>query len=238
MQTPSIFRCLMLVGATSAALGLSAIAQAGALQLNAYTDPPALPFSIVLGTPTPITTSPGAGAFSGFYGPVSPPTDPIIVWCFELNQPFNFGTLYTDYTQVIDAHAYSGVTAALSELFFAAGGISGATLNNVTSAAFQLAVWEIKYDAGGPYNLAAGNFKVTGGDAGAISQANTWLGALDPTKSDAYTIFEYQSPEHQDFVAGFATPKLVVPEPSPLPLLGAGLAVMMLAMRRRSGKQI
>ena len=43
---------------------------------------------------------------------------------------------------------------------------------------------------------------------------------------------QFTSRDHQDFITP-GTPFLV-PEPSPLPLLGAGLAVKLFAMRRRN----
>ncbi len=173
------------------------------------------------------------GGFIGTWGP-----DTILFWCYELNEYFGFGNAYDDYTATTVADPVAN--AALSELFTEAGGSGGATSTDDKSAAFQLAVWEIKYDTGGPYNLGSGNFKVDFDPANvpnAVTIAQAWLAALSPPQSYTITLLSSPGnadhPGHQDFIMGSALPRLEAPEPSSLPLLGTGVLAMVLAWRGR-----
>jgi hypothetical protein len=184
-------------------------------------------------TPPPAETTVDEGGFTGHIGPnpgPNPPTNPILFWCAELTQTFGFGTVYTDYS-------ISPLTnLILSQLFTEAGGSSGATSTQTKSAGFQLAVWEILFEGGtyGGFDVTQGNFKVSG-DAGAIAQANTWLMGLSASSPATTQLFLLSSPDHQDFITDTQIPSLLlVPEPSPLPLLGAGLIALYLVMRRRA----
>jgi hypothetical protein len=100
------------------------------------------------------------------------------------------------------------------------------------SAAFQLAIWDILFDNDGNLSTygGAGQFGVSGGNAATIALAQSWLNTLG-SDSASFSLYQLTSSAHQDFI----TPTVpgLVPEPSALPLLGAGLAAMMLAMRRR-----
>jgi len=157
-----------------------------------------------------------AGGFSGTWGGT-----PIVFWCYEMTQSFSFPGPYTDY------HAVPLVNLRLSELFQAdlVSALTGPV--NVNSAAFQLAVWNILYDTDNFVDLGTWFAK---GDASAISLANSWLATLP--SSSSFSLVQLTSLEHQDFVTP-GGPLTQVPEPSPLPLLGAGLAAMTFALRRR-----
>jgi hypothetical protein len=159
---------------------------------------------------------------------------PITFWCFELTQYFYFGVEYTDYTESPASNPN------LARLFEEVGGAAGATSSLVNSAAFQLAVWEIRYEtttlpnysltAGIP---ASGNFYATSADPAVIAQANIWLQNLPLTSS--YSVSLLHSGNQQDFVYGTRPPlRQNLPEPSPLPLLGLGVAAMMFSTRRRA----
>ncbi len=127
----------------------------------------------------------------------------------------------------------------MARLFEEVGGAEGATSSLVNSVAFQLAIWEIRYETTTlpNYNLAAGipasgNFYATSADPTAVAQANTWLQNLPLTSS--YTVSLLHSDNEQDFVYGTRLPlRRDLPEPSPLPLLGLGVAAMMFSIRRR-----
>jgi PEP-CTERM motif len=129
----------------------------------------------------------------------------------------------------------------LSRLFHEAGGSAGALASNITSAAFQLAIWEIEYDT--DHNLATGVFQVAtpaSGDAlTAYNQAQTWLSDLyAPGVVADYVVILLASnaiPQSQNFITDAHIPAHdLLPEPSSLPLLGLGLAAMIFVGRRRS----
>ena len=156
-------------------------------------------------------------------------TDAILFWCYQLDQSFGFNVTYNDYTaKTISDPA----NAALSELFTEVGGPANVITSDLLSVAFQLAVWEIKYDSGGPFDLFNGNFQVTSGANATTAQAQTWLNNLGSIQG--YTITLLHSDSAQDFVMGVPKPpKQELPEPSALLLLGLGLATMFAVTRRR-----
>src|SRR6266851_4136870 len=189
-------------------------------------------YSAVGSDPVSVTApgiSTNAGSFVGMWNGL-----PITFWCFELTQFFSFNVEYTDYVKLPLA-GYDD----MARLFEEVGGAAGATSSLVNSVAFQLAIWEIRYETTTlpSYNLAAGipasgNFYATSADPAAVAQANTWLQNLPLTSS--YTVSLLHSDNEQDFVYGTRLPlRQDLPEPSPLPLLGLGVAAMMFSIRRR-----
>lgn len=177
------------------------------------------------------SASTGAGSFVGMWNGL-----PITFWCFELTESFYFNTEYFDYTESPASNP------DLARLFEEVGGAAGATSSLVNSAAFQLAIWEIRYETTTlpNYNLTSGtptsgNFYVTSGDAAAVAQANTWLQNLPATSSYSVSLLHSGPPgNEQDFVYGTKPPSdLNLPEPTPLPLIALGVAAMMFSVRRR-----
>jgi hypothetical protein len=160
-----------------------------------------------------------AGGFTGTWNGT-----PIVFWCEELGQNFGLGGTYTEYT------AGPLVNLRLSELFQADLNSALTGPVNVNSAAFQLAIWNIIYDND---NFVNSGSWFASGDPNAINLANSWLAGL-PTSS-SLSLMQLTSDTHQDFVTP-GTPLNCcsqVPEPSSLPLLGAGLAAVLFAMRNR-----
>ena len=161
-------------------------------------------------------------------------------YCIDLYEYIGFGTTYNDYNLVAGAsHAFANSKAAvdIGKLFAEKNVIDSAT----KQAAFQIAIWEIAYEASGIYNLATGAAKFSGGTAsssGALSLASTWLGNLASTTNNEYSVWALDSigrpghPGHQDQV--FAAP---VPEPSTYAMLAGGLLCIGLFARRRSARQ-
>jgi len=146
--------------------------------------------------------------------------------CVDLYQTINFGAPpYPEYAFVGLGHLFTNANAYadLGRLYATVGSVNNAT----TEAAFQIAVWEIAYEATGTaYNLASGAATFTGGTAlssGAL--ASTWLLNL---ASSGPAIGVLESRLHQDVIYA------PVPEPSMVLLMAGGLLGVTVAARKRA----
>jgi hypothetical protein len=163
-----------------------------------------------------------AGAFAGTLD-----GNPIVFFCFELTQTFNFNPSpgYTYDDSIPSGPKFT----ALSELF--TEGFATALSSTDFSVGFQLAVWEILMETT-PASVSTGNgsFYVTNdhGNTGAVTRANDLLAGLPAT--GLYTIHLLTNDSHQDFVYG-TLPLRQVPEPAPLMLMGAAM-IALFGMRR------
>jgi hypothetical protein len=104
------------------------------------------------------------------------------------------------------------------------------------SAAAQLAVWEIVFEGGGAYDLAAGDFSVTNGDSGnARTLANTWLNNVTGgswtriPRTELGFLFN-QTNQSQIFLNA-------VPEPASWAMLLAGFGFIGSVLRRSSRRR-
>jgi len=149
-------------------------------------------------------------------------------YCVDLYQTINFGAPpYPEYTFAGLGHLFANANAHadLGRLYARAGVVSDA----VMEAAFQIAVWEIAYEATGTaYNLASGAASFAGGTAassGALTLASSWLSSL-ASGGPAITVLD--SRVHQDVIYA------PVPEPSMVLLMAAGLLGVSAAARKKA----
>ena len=169
----------------------------------------------------------GAGTVNagGFMGTLD--GTPLLFWCAELTQTFGF----------FDPQPYNVIplnNPTLSGLFDEVGGSTAAIATTRSSAAFQLAIWEILFEGTTttPYSLSTGSFQATGADTLAIDMANAWLLALAGPGNTVLAMLTNR--DHQDFLTDQTPPGLLVPEPASLPLVGVGILAVMIALRRRT----
>lgn len=112
--------------------------------------------------------------------------------------------------------AYAAASAGISELY---GRFRDDVVDNLTAAAFQVALWELAYDTG--RDLGTGSFQLTNLGSDVAITAAAWLGVLDGTGPSANLLALVSNPnmtDRQDLLV-----EAQVPEPATLALLGAGL---------------
>jgi hypothetical protein len=151
-------------------------------------------------------------------------------WCASINAPMQNSAAYTLTSATTFYSGDTGKATALSEL----ASNSLASVNNATSsAAFQLAVWEIVNETSGHgYSLTAGNFTANPADGAVLTAANGMLGNLSGPISMTANVWAANTPGSTQDLVVFAP----VPEPETYAMMLAGLGLMGFVTRRR--KQI
>lgn len=162
-----------------------------------------------------LTGTPGLGEFVAF--------------CVELTQQLNNPQDYN-----VNPGLFSAAKVAdISKLFGSA--LMGGTMENVfdtaaEAAGFQIALWEVVYETGSSYDMAAGSFKASGfGSNTALNdavndKAAEYLGGMANASMPQLLFLE--NDEYQDIVT-------VVPLPAAGFLLAFGIAGLGLAGRRK-----
>lgn len=181
------------------------------------------------------------GQFAGYWGSMD--ADAFFrFFCVDLAQPAAAGPL--QYTSQIYAGAnldnirrlydVAYPNAAAGDYWNEAQTNFGAFANDVASAAFQVALWEIFFDTN--LSLASGGSFAWTGESTAVSQAAANLLAqvanYQGTGFQDWTVYHFVSGRNQDYLT--ATRGANVPEPGSLALFGLGLAGLALRRRRSS----
>jgi hypothetical protein len=194
-----------------------------------------------------------AGQFQGFFDPAAEADgagfeadDYFRFFCVDINQFVDSAaTAYTRNIGVPDA-TNAAQLARLFDAFYPnkttgtyyAGGAQtnfGSFPDATSSAAFQLAVWEIWFD--NDMTLSTGTFTATSSNAAVLTMAQGYLDAVNAGSGtpDGWTFYIFTSPSKQDYLsATYGSPLRTVPEPGTLTLLCiAVLSAWGIAMRRQ-----
>jgi len=169
-----------------------------------------------------------------------------IAFCLDLEATISFGNTYnyevtnTPFSNSVDLIANGGI-GRIQAIFDANYSTSVATDSSLTSAGFQVALWNAVYDDDWSVTNGDGNFYATS-NANVTAKANEYLIAAQNYEGSKFWNLSYlqstDQPRHQNLVTAAPVPRQETPAPVPLPaagllLLGAlgGLAA---AQRRRT----
>ncbi len=187
----------------------------------------------------------GAGRLQGLWTQGGVATS-FLTYCTDIYQGFAWNTNYS-YT-LVGTDTANGLTTRQEDLMGKLYTLAGSTVNSTdTSAAFQLAVWEIVNETSPTLDVGSGFFRLeAGGTAIQRNLANGWLAStVDPLAGKAFSATRLYNNLTQDFVvfnpiavqrtvSGTTTSSLSIPEPGGAALTVLALAGIFLTRRRES----
>lgn len=147
---------------------------------------------------------------------------------FSLEPQQSNSKLVSTYQQAL----FDGAQGSLLSALYTTSYRTGPAWDEVSQAAFQVAVWELTHEkSGAAYDVSAGSFRVAG--AGKVTElAGSFVSqALAFTGTSRYTVYKLSSDRYQDMVTAQAV--TAVPEPETYAMFLAGLAAIGLIARRR-----
>lgn len=228
---------------------------ADAFTINSTSVPNNIAVTINSSAPAPVVNESGlAGAISAnVTDTTTSTTSGMTVWCSDIKDSLSTPGSYTLTTlsaeigqtnyATLDATKVNQVNALLSAV--STGSVSAT--NATTSAALQVAIWEVIYQSGdGSYNVTSGNFYISpyNGDdiSGVTADANQYLtyvtnGTWLPNSNDTVEMFLSGSGTDQNliYLGVTGTTRQSVPEPASMALLASGL--MGLGVMRRPARR-
>ncbi len=160
-----------------------------------------------------------------------------LTYCPDIFQSVSWDTSYT-YT-LVGIGTANGFTSRKEDLMGKLYTLAGAAVNYAdTSAAFELATWEIVNESANGLDLGSSAFRLErGGSTKQIQLANGWpVAVLAPGTPKIFNATRLYSSVAQDYVVFNCRPSNTaskLPEPGSLALSGVAL-VALLATRRRS----
>lgn len=177
--------------------------------------------TVVSSAPPTLGTYAGGGQMEGLLNGAS-----FQSFCVQIDNPVQFGPVYTDYVPLSGAAGF-GVTKAADLAKLITWASAGNSNSAAKSAALQAAVWEIVHETGGSYSFATGNVQASSANSATAAALAAIDWAVINSTTATYTVSKLDGAT-QDLLI-FAP----VPEAGTVALMMLGLAGVGAVARKR-----